>query len=76
VTFNYRGGHQELIRGRLSPADVHWACELLGRLSTAQWRDAFRAAGYTPPVAERFMQRLIAKIEEGRRTTPMRAPGG
>jgi hypothetical protein len=50
------------------------ASALLGRLSTAQWRDAFRAGGYEHDVADRFIQRLLAKIEEGR-TVGVRANG-
>jgi hypothetical protein len=67
VTFAYRGFHQELIRGRITPADVEWASDLLGELSGAQWRDAFRAAGFEPATADRFIRRVLAKIEEGRR---------
>jgi hypothetical protein len=66
VRFNYRGWHQELIRSRISPRDLAWACDLLGRLSAAQWRDAFRAGGYEPSIANRFIQRLRAKIDDGR----------
>jgi hypothetical protein len=67
VKFSYHGWHQELVRDRISVDDVHWACALLGRLSDSQWADAFRAGGYTPDVASRFIRRLKAKIEQGRR---------
>lgn len=66
VTFNYRGWHQELIDRRITRDDVVWASELLARLRLAQWREAFRAGGYDAPTAERFIQRLLAKIREGR----------
>jgi hypothetical protein len=66
VDFEYRGWHQELVRGRLTPADVRWASELLGRLTREQWDEAFRAGGYAPAVRERFIGRLLDKIEEGR----------
>jgi hypothetical protein len=66
VQFNYHGGHQELLK-RISPDDVVWATELLGELSDQQWSDAFRAGGYTPTVADRFIGRLHQKIVEGRR---------
>jgi len=36
-------------------------------LSDEQWSDAFRAGGYTPEVAGRFIRSLKAKIEQGRR---------
>jgi hypothetical protein len=65
VEFNYNGWHQELVKRRITTDDVVWASDLLGRLSLAQWRDAFRAGGYEPQLANRFIQRLIAKIDEG-----------
>jgi hypothetical protein len=66
VLFNYHGWHQELFKA-ISPADVVWASELLGRLNDRQWRDAFRAGGYEPAVADRFIRRLQQKIADGRR---------
>jgi hypothetical protein len=66
VEFDYHGWHQELIRERITAADVGWASELLGQLTLDQWHDAFRAGGYAPEVRERFITRLLAKIHEGR----------
>jgi hypothetical protein len=66
VQFNYRGWHKELVT-RITPADVAWACEWLGQLSDQQWSDAFRAGGFEPAVADRFIGRLRQKIAEGRR---------
>jgi hypothetical protein len=68
VQFNYHGWHQELVK-RISPDDVVWASELLGQLSDRQWSDAFRAGGYAPAVADRFIGRLHQKIAEGQRLT-------
>jgi hypothetical protein len=65
VEFEYHGWHQELMRNRITPADVWWASELLGGLTDAQWREAFVAGGYQPPVSERFVRRLQSKIREG-----------
>jgi hypothetical protein len=67
VQFSYHGWHQELFRDRITVDDVHWACNLLSRLSDQQWADAFRAGGYEPDVADRFIRSLKAKIEQGRR---------
>ena len=66
VQFNYHGWHQELVK-RISPEDVAWASELLGQLTPRQWTDAFRAGGYEPAIADRFIGRLQQKISEGRR---------
>jgi hypothetical protein len=68
VTFNYHGLHQELAKG-VSVEDVRWASDVLGALSERQWRDAFRAGGYEPTVANRFIARIQQKIAEGRAPT-------
>jgi hypothetical protein len=67
VRFEYQGFHQELIQQRISPAHVRWASELLGELNERQWHDAFRAGGYPPALADRYIRRITTKIEEGRR---------
>jgi hypothetical protein len=67
VEFNYHGWHQELLRHRITPEDVHWASDLLAGLSTQQWRDAFRAGGYEPAAAERFIRRILEKVADGER---------
>jgi hypothetical protein len=64
VRFEYRGRHGVLV-DHMTPADVRWICEKLQRLSDKQWNDAFRAGGYAPEVASRFIRRLKQKIEEG-----------
>jgi len=66
VHFNYHGWHQELFRN-ISTEDVAWASHMLGQLSDRQWSDAFRAGGYEPAVAGRFIGRVHQKIAEGRR---------
>jgi hypothetical protein len=72
VHFNYHGWHQELLQ-QIAPQDVAWASDLLGQLSDQQWRDAFRAGGYQPAVADRFIKRLQQKIAEGRRVRNAKA---
>jgi hypothetical protein len=64
VTFDWRGRHDALFAD-ITPADVRWICSRLNRLRDTQWRDAFRAGGYPPVDAERFIRRLKQKIAEG-----------
>jgi hypothetical protein len=64
VRFDYRGRHGVLV-DRMTAADVRWICEKLQRLTDRQWNDAFRAGGYAPEVANRFIRRFKQKIEEG-----------
>jgi hypothetical protein len=65
VRFAYHGWHQELVKHRITLADVKWACTLLNGLSDRQWADAFRAGGYEPQLAQRFITRVHAKIRQG-----------
>jgi len=69
VDFAYKGVYRKYVDDRISPADVEWATDLLGRLSEQQWNDAFRAGGYPPAEASRFIKRLRDKVEEGRGLT-------
>jgi hypothetical protein len=64
VQFEYHGRHSELVE-RLRPQDVKWICQRLHALTDRQWHDAFRAGGYAPELAERFIRRFKQKIEEG-----------
>jgi hypothetical protein len=64
VHFDWRGRHGVLV-SKMTPADVHWICEHLQQLTDEQWHDAFRAGGYAPEVANRFIRRLKQKIQEG-----------
>lgn len=66
VEFAYNGWYKNLLRDRITPSEVVWACDLLGQLSDQQWNDAFRAGGYDPATAQRFIKKMKDKIEEGR----------
>ena len=66
VEFAYTGWYRNLVDQRITVDDVAWASELLGRLSDRQFADAFRAAGYQPDVAARFIAQLKEKIQQGR----------
>jgi hypothetical protein len=67
VDFDYGAINKSLVHHRITPADVRWATGLLARLTDRQWADAFRGAGYEPPVANRFIRRRQEKIAEGQR---------
>jgi hypothetical protein len=65
IDFDYGGRHQELL-SMIGPEDVQWAATQMERLTDQQWRDAFRAANYTGPIAERYIRRIKEKIADGR----------
>ena len=66
VTFGHGIQQRTLFDGRITPEDATWAIDLLASLSERQWRDAFRAGGYEPDVASRFIAKLRSCITEGR----------
>ena len=66
VQFAYNGWYKNLVLDRITPEEVAWAGELLGRLSDKQWADAFRAGGYEPEIANRFIAKLKEKAAQSR----------
>ena len=73
VQFAYNGWYKNYVRDRIAPGDVLWVSNLLAQLTDRQWQDAFRAGGYEPAVANRFIRKLREKVAEGqalRRTEP------
>jgi hypothetical protein len=67
VEFDYHGLHKELVRNRITRDDVRWAASLIGSLSGRQWQDAFRAGGYPPDVAARFIDILRGRVADAQR---------
>jgi len=67
IAFDYHGLHKELVTGRITREDVRWAAALIGGLSERQWQDAFRAGGYAPDVAARFINILRERISQAQR---------
>lgn len=65
VDFDYPRKERMLTEGRITPQEVVWACNLLARLTERQWRDAFRAGGYSPEVAARFIRKIRHNIDQG-----------
>ena len=47
--------------------DVVWLCQRLERLTEQQWRDAFRAGGYSERESAAFVAELKRKVQEGLR---------
>jgi hypothetical protein len=74
VEFAYGAVHRDLVQHRIRPEDVVWASRLLSQLTEQQWHDAFRGAGYTPVIADRYVHRILQKIDEGTRLLPEGAP--
>ena len=66
VDFAYKGIYRKFVEDRIAVADVEWASQQLAQLSDGQWHDAFRAGGYQPDEARRFIAKLKEKIDEGR----------
>jgi hypothetical protein len=69
VQFDHPMKERMLVEERITPAEVVWASNLLGRLTERQWRDAFRAGGYDNDVAGRFIRKIRQSITEGQRVT-------
>lgn len=68
VLFQYNGAWLEpRVHTIVTPADVRWVCGLLAQLSDRQWRDAFRAGGFTKAESDVYVARLREKILEGQR---------
>lgn len=66
VHFHFHGAWREpQLPGSITPDDVRWMCERLARLTPDQWRDGFRAGGYTDAEAGRFIRRMQQKVAEG-----------
>lgn len=66
VHFAYNGSILEPeIQRTATPEDVRWTARLLSRLTQQQWRDAFRAGGFSDEEGARYVARLKQKIAEG-----------
>jgi len=66
VDFAYKGIYRNYVDARIAVADVEWASQQLAKLSDSQWTDAFRAGGYQPDEAGRFIAKIKEKIAAGR----------
>jgi hypothetical protein len=68
IEFDYRGIYRDVLE-TVTPADVRWVCGLLSRLTDEQWRDAFRAGGYSEGQGGRYVVKIKAKIAQGLQMT-------
>jgi hypothetical protein len=64
LPFYLRQVRMRWIGQHIPRADARWIGSLLARLSRDQIRDAFRAAGYPPPVVEAYSTIVKARIQE------------
>jgi hypothetical protein len=66
VVFHYKGSWLEpQVHYIAEPGDVKWISGLLARLSDQQWKDAFRAGGFTDEESAKYIARMKQKIDEG-----------
>jgi hypothetical protein len=56
--------NQGVMRG-IRRQDVLWTCRRLAKLSDQQWRDAFRAGGYSDEESGVFIRQMQRKIRDG-----------
>jgi hypothetical protein len=64
IEFDYRGIYREVINS-VTVADVRWTCELMSKLTDAQWADAFRAGGFTDEQRARYVKKIKEKLAQG-----------
>jgi hypothetical protein len=64
IEFDYHGRHKRLVE-TIEIGDVVWTCRLFARLSDRQLDSAFRAAGFTDEMRQRYIAKLKSKIAEG-----------
>lgn len=61
----YQTGLHGKLFDNLPSEHVRWVSERLAALTDRQWNDAFRAAGYEPATAARYIRRMKEKVAEG-----------
>ena len=64
VVFEYSGPNKRFV-SNISVDDVRWTAALMKRLSDQQWRDAFRAGGYSEDETERYVTKMKERVDEG-----------
>jgi hypothetical protein len=74
VKFDYHGRHKELLNDRVTVDDLRRASRAVARLTPQQWREAFRAGGYEPGLAERFIGLLHERVRKGEQIADAAVP--
>lgn len=59
------GMYETVLQGTVRVSHVRWISDRLAKLSDAQWRDVFQAAGYSATDADRYAVKMKAKVSEG-----------
>jgi hypothetical protein len=62
VVFDYDGPNEAFF-ANITPDDVRWTAQRLSRLSDRQWRDAFRAGGYSEEDGAQYIARMKERIQ-------------
>jgi hypothetical protein len=65
VDLNVDPWYKKVVRDRITVDDVRWASALLAQLTDRQLHDAFRAGGFAPDAANRFIRTLREKVQQG-----------
>jgi len=74
IHFAYNGKRRGLVRHRVSAEDLQWAASLLEGLSDRQWRDAFRAGGYSANTSDRFIHKIKSNVLEAQQLSGVANP--
>ena len=69
VQFGFAGAHTMLFRSDIGVEDVRWLMQYLGKVTDAQIRIGFKAAGATQAEEDCYTRSLRARIEQLRKIT-------
>jgi hypothetical protein len=64
VVFEYSGPNKPYVEN-ITPDDVKWTSRLMARISDRQWRDAFRAGGYSDADSAQYIAKFKERIKAG-----------
>lgn len=67
IRWGYKGKHDDAFKEDITPADVRWLMQYVGRITDKQLRDGLRAAGAAPHEVNCFSRAVRARIQTLRR---------